>query len=74
MKKSRLVLGSVAVGSLSLAAATVLAPIQQACAQHAQMSFAEDIAPIFRGWCVSCHQPGGEGYNASGLDQRAMTD
>ena len=68
MKKSRFVLGSVAVGSLSLAAATVLAPIQQACAQHAQMSFAEDIAPIFKGWCVSCHQPGGEGYNASGLD------
>ena len=32
------------------------------------MSFAEDIAPIFKGWCVSCHQPGGEGYNASGLD------
>ena len=68
MKKARLVLGSVAVGSLSLAGATVLAPIHQACAQHAQMSFAEDIAPIFKGWCVSCHQPGGEGYNASGLD------
>jgi len=32
------------------------------------MSFAEDIAPIFKGWCVSCHQPGGEGYTASGLD------
>jgi Planctomycete cytochrome C len=46
-------------------------PIGQACAQQANspgVSFAEDIAPIFKGWCVSCHQPGGEGYNASGLD------
>ena len=68
MKKSRFVLVSVAVGSVSLAGATVLAPIHQACAQRAHMSFAEDIAPIFKGWCVSCHQPGGEGYNASGLD------
>ncbi len=68
MKKSRLVLVSVAAGSLSLAGATVLAPIRQACAQQDHMSFAEDIAPIFKGWCVSCHHPGGEGYNASGLD------
>ena len=45
-----------------------MAPIQSACAQQGQMSFAEDIAPIFKGCCVSCHQPGGEGYNASGLD------
>jgi hypothetical protein len=68
MKKARLVLASVAVGSVSLAGATVLAPIHQAGAQRAHVSFAEDIAPIFKGWCVSCHQPGGEGYNASGLD------
>jgi Planctomycete cytochrome C len=32
------------------------------------MSYSEDIAPIFRGWCVSCHEPGGEGYEATGLD------
>jgi hypothetical protein len=36
--------------------------------QRDQMRFSEDIAPIFRGNCVSCHQPGGEGYKASGLD------
>jgi len=68
MKQPRLLLFSVAAGGLSLAAATLLAPIHDACAQRAQMSFAEDVVPILKGYCVSCHQPGGEGYNESGLD------
>ncbi|HTV31247.1 MAG TPA: c-type cytochrome domain-containing protein [Xanthobacteraceae bacterium] len=68
MTKYNLMLASVAVGSLSIAGISISPPIRQACAQQAQMSYAEDIAPIFRGWCVSCHQPGGQGYNASGLD------
>lgn len=68
MKKSKMILASAVVAGLSTSATAVLAPIRQACAQQAQMSYAEDIAPIFRGWCVSCHQPGGQGYNASGLD------
>jgi mono/diheme cytochrome c family protein len=32
------------------------------------MSYSEDVAPIFRGRCVVCHAPGGQGYEASGLD------
>ena len=68
MKKPSLTLISVAVGGLSLAATTLLAPIHNACAQRAQTSFAEDVVPILKGYCVSCHQPGGEGYSASGLD------
>ena len=31
-------------------------------------SFAEDVLPIFKGRCVGCHQPGGAGYEKSGLD------
>lgn len=59
----------IALGCLTLAGATTLAPIQQACAQQAAaVSYAQDVAPILRGWCVSCHQAGGEGYKASGLD------
>jgi Planctomycete cytochrome C len=47
-------------------------PIHKACAaQQGQLSFSEDIAPIFKGWCVSCHQPGGQGYEASGVDLRS---
>ena len=38
------------------------------CAQTAKMSFAEDVMPIFRGRCVGCHQPSGEGTEKSGLD------
>ena len=68
MKKPRLMLLSVAAGSLSLAVTMLMAPIHNACAQKAQMSFTEDVVPIFKGYCVSCHTPGGEGYNASGLD------
>lgn len=33
-------------------------------------SFSEDIFPIFKGRCVDCHQPGGQGYESSGLDLR----
>jgi hypothetical protein len=71
MKHGNLTLVSVIAGSLSLAGSTALMPISRACAQQGQqgqMSYSEDIAPIFRGWCVSCHQPAGEGTKASGLD------
>ena len=34
------------------------------------MSFKDDVLPIFKGRCIDCHQPGGEGYEKSGLDLR----
>ena len=37
------------------------------CAAEAT-SFSEDVFPIFKGRCVGCHQPGGEGYEKSGFD------
>jgi mono/diheme cytochrome c family protein len=40
---------------------------REACAAE-PTSFAEDIMPIFRGRCVSCHSPGAEGTEKSGLD------
>ena len=40
----------------------------EACAAQAKISFSEDVLPIFKGRCVSCHQPGGAGYGKSGLD------
>ncbi len=43
------------------------APSAQLCAAEPQ-SFSEDILPIFKGRCASCHQPGGAGYEKSGLD------
>lgn len=68
MRNPKLLSVGVVVSGLSLATALFVAPIHNACAQGAQISFAEDIVPIFKGWCVSCHQPGGQGYDASGLD------
>ena len=35
---------------------------------QSKKSFREDIVPIFKGRCESCHQPGGEGVQKSGLD------
>jgi mono/diheme cytochrome c family protein len=31
-------------------------------------SFRDDVVPIFKGRCESCHRPGGEGAQKSGLD------
>ena len=36
----------------------------------AQVSFKEDVFPILQLRCLECHQPGGEGYEKSGLDMR----
>jgi mono/diheme cytochrome c family protein len=61
-------LATVIAGGLVFAASTAVMPVPQACAQKATMSYSEDIEPIFKGWCVECHQPGGQGYDASRLD------
>ncbi len=36
----------------------------------AQASFKEDVFPIIELRCLECHQPGGVGYERSGLDLR----
>jgi mono/diheme cytochrome c family protein len=39
-------------------------------AASSEVSFKEDVFPIFKGRCVDCHQPGGSGFEESGLDLR----
>ncbi len=68
MKTQRRNILGITLGSLLLSGATILGPAREACAQAPKLSYAEDIAPIFKGWCVTCHQPGGQGHAASGLD------
>lgn len=34
------------------------------------LSFSEDVFPILQIRCLECHQPGGPGFEASGLDLR----
>jgi hypothetical protein len=36
----------------------------------AQVSFQEEVFPIIELRCLECHQPGGTGYEKSGLDLR----
>lgn len=51
---------------LSVALLVLVGPTLGAAAEHA--SFKNEIYPIIKKYCVSCHQPGGEGYEKSGLN------
>ncbi len=57
----------ISLGGLALVAALLVIafPVQ---AQEAEVSYKADIHPILHDYCLSCHQPGGKGYEASGLD------
>ena len=57
---------ALALGVAALAGLGLVTPVPQACA--AAQSFAEDVMPIFRGRCVTCHAPGAAGFEQSGLD------
>jgi hypothetical protein len=68
MKKSPLLLmGAVALG-VGMAAAVSVLNTPNACAAEEIVSFKEDILPLFKWRCGSCHEPGGTGYEKSGLD------
>jgi mono/diheme cytochrome c family protein len=61
-------LGVATVLAVAAAGAAMLMPTGKAQAAKQPTSFAEDVMPIFRGRCISCHQPGGQGFEKSGLD------
>ena len=58
------VIGGVAV----LTTALSMLAWQAYAADPAPISYTDDIAPILKGRCISCHQPGGQGFEKSGLD------
>lgn len=49
---------------LLLSSAVSAAPLPQ------QVSYQRDIRPIIHDYCLNCHEPGGKGYEKSGLDMR----
>jgi hypothetical protein len=57
-----------ALSVVALLGASVELPLSQACAAEAKVSFSDDILPLLKWRCDSCHQKGGEGFEASGLD------
>ena len=67
MKRWNITAAAIAFGAACVVIADVSTPSAQLCAAEPQ-SFSEDILPIFKGRCVSCHESGGAGYEKSGLD------
>jgi len=60
--KNITLLGSVLLAMLAVPA--LGAPIK------GDVSYKKDVVPILHDYCLSCHQPGGKGYEKSGLDMR----
>ena len=69
----------VAIAALAVVSVASSSLVLDACGQETRArgkpaqqrpltSFSEDIFPIFKGRCLDCHQPGGQGYEKSGLD------
>lgn len=51
------------------AIAVAMVPLALAsCSATESVSFANDVKPVLDQYCLECHQPGGAGFEASGLD------
>jgi len=46
-------------------------PPSAAIAAELPISFKDEVQPVLERRCTECHQPGGEGYEKSGLDLRS---
>lgn len=44
------------------------------CGGEPATSYAQDVRPILEENCLSCHQPGGQGYQASGFSMVSYDD
>lgn len=53
---------------LVAAVLTVLSFPALATAVQAEVSYKKDVLPILHDYCLSCHEPGGKGYEKSGLN------
>ncbi len=68
MKLHRLMGAATALAAVAAVGVGISTPMRDACAAEETVSFSEDVMPVFRGRCVSCHQPGTEAFEKSGLD------
>jgi mono/diheme cytochrome c family protein len=69
-RRTMLLAAAPAVAIAAVIGGVVFMSSSQLCAAPAQppTSFAEDILPLLKWRCASCHQPGGAGYEKTGLD------
>lgn len=42
-----------------------------AMAAPVDISYQKQVSPILHDYCLNCHEPGGKGYEKSGLDMRS---
>jgi Planctomycete cytochrome C len=69
MRKRFAAASSAAFVAATLCGLVLPGPGQSAGAAEPPVSFAEDVLPVLRERCVTCHNPpDGEGYKVSGLD------
>ena len=45
-----------------------------ACGGEEKISYSQDVQPILEANCLSCHQAGGQGFEASGLSMVSYED
>lgn len=60
------VIGGVLVGGV--AGVALMGAVAAAPASQEKVSYELDVKPILDSRCTACHQPGGDGFEASGLD------
>jgi hypothetical protein len=68
MKRRPLLFTGVVAVSVGIATSVGIMNPPGACAAEEVVSFKEDIQPLFKWRCGSCHEAGGVGYEKSGLD------
>ena len=68
MKRRPLLLMSVVALGIGVAISVGIVNAPSACAAEDIVSFKDDILPLLKWRCASCHEPGGAGYEKSGLD------
>ena len=68
MKRRPLLSISVVALSMGMITGAGIVNAPNACAAEEMVSFKEDILPLLKWRCASCHEPGGAGYETSGLD------
>jgi hypothetical protein len=66
-KRPLLFVSAIALGAGIVTSAGIMSA-QNACAAAEAVSFKDDILPLLKWRCASCHEPGGAGYEKSGLD------
>ncbi len=68
MKKRPLLFMSTIALGVGIVTSAGIMNAQNACAATEIVSFKEDILPLLKWRCASCHEPGGAGYEKTGLD------